>query len=113
MLSNADRFERERMSWERHGYYIHAERDRMDKEAALYSTRGILHSRGKPDLQIETTDDPYFAEAILRELVERMDQGAEISAGQQFNDVMPGVDLITTESVDDDALLIAYASNSS
>ena len=72
---------------------------------ANYFTCGLLHSRGKTNLQIRQPIDTFVAVAILRELVERMDQGVEINPGQRLEDVIPGLVLKISESSDESDML--------
>lgn len=84
-----------------------------DQTAANYHTHGILHSRGKPDFRIIDPIDPFMAVAILRELVERMDQGDEINAGQQIEDILPGLVLEISEASDESDMLTISLSEAS
>ncbi len=78
-----------------------------------YFTCGLLHSRGKPNLQIREPLDPFMAVAILREMVEQMDQGVEINPGQRLEDVVPGVILEVSEASDESDMLTISVSEAS
>lgn len=91
----------EQKSWEQYGYYFHMNLEREDRQKTDYHTHGILHSRGKPDLKITDPIDPFIASAIFRELIARMDLGLVIRPGQEFDDILPGLTMVITESVDE------------
>lgn len=110
---NEDVYLNERQSWELYGYYVRAEIACDDPAVAKYFTCGLLYSRGKPDLQIMEPLDSFMAVAILRELVERMDQGVEINAGQQIEDILPGLILEISESADEMDMLTISLSEAS
>lgn len=110
---NEDVYLNERQSWELYGYYVRAEMDREDPTVANYFTCGLLHSRGKPNLQISEPLDPFMAVAILRELVERMDQSVEINPGQRIEDILPGFVLEISESADETDVLTISLSEAS
>jgi hypothetical protein len=110
---NEDVYLNERQSWELYGYYVRAEIACDDPAVAKYFTCGLLYSRGKPDLQIREPLDSFMAVAILRELVERMDQGMDINPGQRLEDVVPGVVLEISESADEIDMLTISLSEAS
>lgn len=80
---------------------------------ANYFTCGLLYSRGKPNLKISEPLDPFMAVAILRELVERMDQGVEINPGQRIEDILPGFVLEISEASDESDMLTISLSEAS
>ncbi|WP_154669403.1 hypothetical protein [Ruminiclostridium cellobioparum] len=54
-----------------------------------------------------------MAVAILREMVEQMDQGVEINPGQRLEDVVPGVILEVSEASDESDMLTISVSEAS
>lgn len=94
-------FHNDQKNWDLYGYYFHMSLDREDRQKTDYHTHGILHSRGKPDLKITDLIDPFIASAIFRELIARMDLGLVIRLGQEFDDILPGLTMVITESVDE------------
>lgn len=106
-------FLNDRQNWERYGYYVRTKLNRENPTVANYFTSGLLHSRGKPNLQIREPIDPFMAEAILHELVERMDQGVEINPGQRIEDILPGLVLEISEASDESDMLTISLSQAS
>ncbi|MGE5631950.1 MAG: hypothetical protein ACM3TR_12755 [Caulobacteraceae bacterium] len=54
-----------------------------------------------PDLKIIDDIDPFIAAGIFQEFIAQMDLGLVIRPGQKFEDILPGLTLVLTESIDE------------
>ena len=112
-IKEYEQYETDRQNWERYGYYVHLELKQGEQTSANYHTHGILHSRGKSDFRIIDPIEPFLAASIFRELVERMDQGAEINPGQEIGDILSGLVLEISEASDESDMLTISLSEAS
>lgn len=80
--------ENDNRMWQKHGFYIHLEKNNKDNKKLNYHTHGILHSRGHADFLIIQPIDPTLAKMTFIELVDMLDQGLIITEGMIIGDFL-------------------------